>query len=124
MNCELHVSLIFTLIYFTYLSRLYAPTVCTLFHSVHSIQCVLFFVLQAEHIERETRLQAKAKLWFSMREGRITASMFKDSVRTNPDSPAKKLICQICYPQTKKFATEATRYASVLKHGKQNVKVV
>ncbi|XP_060784112.1 uncharacterized protein LOC132890853 isoform X2 [Neoarius graeffei] len=65
---------------------------------------------QAEHIERETRLQAKAKLWFSMREGRITASMFKDSVRTNPASPAKNLIRQICYPQAKKFATEATQW--------------
>ncbi|KAM4537015.1 uncharacterized protein PAE49_021422 [Odontesthes bonariensis] len=65
---------------------------------------------QAEHIERETRLQAKAKLWFSMREGRIIASMFKDSVRTNPASPAKSLIRQICYPETKKIATEATRW--------------
>ncbi|CAL8263414.1 unnamed protein product [Arctogadus glacialis] len=61
-------------------------------------------------VERETRKQAASRIWFRQRAGRITASKLKQAIRTNADKPAKSLIKAICYPESNRFSTAATRY--------------
>ena len=48
-------------------------------------------------------------LWSIYRAGRITASNFKCTVRTNPNKPYISLVNKICYPQQHAFANSATR---------------
>ena len=57
-----------------------------------------------------TREQAKCKLWYQFRAGRVTASKFKAASRTKISQPSKSLIKQICYPESTKFSTEATKW--------------
>ena len=52
----------------------------------------------------------KLKLWYRHRAGRITASNFKAASRTNLSQPSLSLINRICYPESYKFSTEATRW--------------
>lgn len=59
-------------------------------------------------VEEKTRDQARSRLWFRMRSGRITASRFKCACCTNPASPSLSLIMAICHPETTKFKTTAT----------------
>jgi hypothetical protein len=61
-------------------------------------------------VERETRKQSGSRVWFRQRAGRITASKLKQAVRTDCEKPSKSLIKNICYPETYRFSTAATRY--------------
>lgn len=61
-------------------------------------------------IELETRKQAQCKKWFQHRSGRITASKSKAAVSTSITKPSLSLIKQICYPESCKFSTQATRW--------------
>ena len=65
---------------------------------------------QAALLESSTRDQAQCKLWHQHRVGRVTASLFKSAVKTNPAMPSQSLIKRICYPQAYKFSTKSTRY--------------
>lgn len=49
-------------------------------------------------------------MWYEMRAGRITASVFKQACHSPPSKPAKSLVTQICYPDSTKFCNKATRY--------------
>lgn len=53
---------------------------------------------QAKAVESKTRDQAKSRIWFRMRAGRITASKFKSACCTDPANPSKSLIMSVCYP--------------------------
>ena len=65
---------------------------------------------QAKAVEAKTRGQAKSRLWFRMRTGRITASKLKAVCCTDPAMPAVSLIMSICYPELSKFCTEAIKW--------------
>ncbi|XP_028403990.1 uncharacterized protein LOC114526592 [Dendronephthya gigantea] len=65
---------------------------------------------QISTVERETRHQSKSKIWYRQRAGRITASKLKQVLRTNPLEPSKSLVKSICYPESYKFSTAATRH--------------
>ena len=65
---------------------------------------------QAKEVESATRDQAKSKVWYRFRTGRITASKVKTVCKTKMASPAQSLIKSICYPESSKFSTEATRW--------------
>ena len=43
---------------------------------------------EAKVVEQQTRGQAKSRLWFRMRTGRITASQFKAICHTDVNSPS------------------------------------
>jgi hypothetical protein len=65
---------------------------------------------QAKTVEAKTRDQAKSRIWFRMRAGRITASKFKSACCTDPANPSKSLIMSVCYPEVFRFSNEATRW--------------
>ena len=65
---------------------------------------------QAKEVESATRDQAKSKVWFRFRAGRITASKAKSVCKTDMANPSQSLIKGICYPESTKFSTEATRW--------------
>lgn len=65
---------------------------------------------QAKAVEILTRDQAKCKIWYEYRAGRITASKFKAAARTDITKPSVSLIKQISYPESTKFSTEATKW--------------
>ena len=64
----------------------------------------------ADAIEKETQSQAQSRVWFDHRAGRVTASIFRAAAHTDPNKPSKSLIQRICYPQSYKFHTAATRW--------------
>ena len=90
---------------------------------------------QIEAAERETRSQSKSSLWFRMRSGRITSSVFKRVCHTDLATPSISLIMQICHPELTKFSNSATmwgcdhekvaidQYQSISKHSHQDFKV-
>lgn len=63
---------------------------------------------EAKLVEAKTREQARSKLWFRMRSGRITASRFKAVCSTNLELPSFGLVMSICHPEVTKFKTAAT----------------
>ena len=68
--------------------------------------------ITAEHanmLEKATRSQSNSTLWFRHRTGRITASRFKAAAHTNIAEPSKSLIRAVCYPESIRFSTEATK---------------
>ena len=65
---------------------------------------------QCELVERQTRKQASSRVWFEQRRGRITASKLKAACHTNIEKPSKSLIQGICYPESHRFSTAATRW--------------
>ena len=65
---------------------------------------------EADNVEKATRAQASSKQWFRFRSGRITASKMKNVCRTNPDQPAQSLIQSVCYPESCRFSTAATKW--------------
>lgn len=65
---------------------------------------------QAKNIECTTREQARSKLWFKYRAGRVTASKFKSAACTDVSQPSKSLIKTICYPESYVFTSAATRW--------------
>ena len=62
------------------------------------------------HLEEITHSQANSKVWMRFRSGRITASRFHQAVHTDPHKPALSLVRAICYPNTVRFTTAATKY--------------
>ena len=65
---------------------------------------------QARAVEAKTRDQAKSRIWFRMRAGRITASKFRSACCTDPANPSKSLIMSVCYPQLFRFSNKATEW--------------
>ena len=63
----------------------------------------------------ETKEQSKSALWFSMRAGRVTASMFYDACHTCIEKPAPSLIRTIRTPQAQCFKSAATSWGIVNK---------
>ncbi|ELU16729.1 hypothetical protein CAPTEDRAFT_217374 [Capitella teleta] len=61
-------------------------------------------------LECMTRTQSNSKSWFAYRSGRITASVFRSAVTTDPANPAVSTIKRVCYPDAYKFSTAATRW--------------
>jgi hypothetical protein len=64
---------------------------------------------QAQNLEMKTREQSKSKLWNKYRAGRVTASIFKQVSMSDPSNPSISLIKKVCYPDTIKFHSNATR---------------
>jgi len=65
---------------------------------------------QARNIEASTRDQAQSKTWFHYRAGRITSSKFKAAAHTDLSQPSQSLIKCICYPESYRFSTKATKW--------------
>lgn len=65
---------------------------------------------QALLIEQATRAQAKCKLWFQYRAGRITASRMRSVCFTSVTKPSKSLLAAICHPEVHKFTTSSTAW--------------
>ena len=65
---------------------------------------------EAIAVEMKTRDQARSRLWFRMRAGRITASKFKVACSTDPSSPSLSLVMSICYPERMRFSSDATSW--------------
>ncbi|XP_066288919.1 uncharacterized protein [Branchiostoma lanceolatum] len=63
---------------------------------------------ETQSIEENTRLQSKSALWYKQRAGRITASNLKSACHTDPDKPSMSIIKKVCYPESQKFASDAT----------------
>ena len=63
-----------------------------------------------KQIEERTRKQAKSKIWFQQRAGRVTASRLKAAVVTNIAQPSQSLIKAVCYPESTCFKSDATTY--------------
>ncbi|XP_060771536.1 uncharacterized protein LOC132882266 [Neoarius graeffei] len=109
------------------LSELYDPVHLGLSYPDLLLECEAAFQAlnidenQASSVEEETRKQAKSKLWFQMRAGRVTASRFKAAARTDPANPSKSLIKQICYPQAYKFTSAATEWGCQHENEARNV---
>lgn len=68
------------------------------------------------HLEELTHSQANSKLWKKFWSGQITASHYYQAVHTNPHKLALSLVRDICYPNTVRFASAATKYGC--DHGK------
>ena len=65
---------------------------------------------QAELVENNTRQQAKSKVWFQQKSGRVTASRLKSVISTDVSQPSVSLIKSICYPDGHKFFSAACTY--------------
>ena len=65
---------------------------------------------QQRHLESLTRDQSKSQVWMKYRAGRITASRLFQAVHTDPNKPAISLVRAICYPESVKFSSSATKY--------------
>ena len=65
---------------------------------------------QVNNVEKTTRSQASSREWFCQRPGRITASCLKAAVHTRVAQPSQSLIKRICYPESYKFCTPATKW--------------
>lgn len=61
-------------------------------------------------IERETIAQAKGSAFFRHRAGRIGASKCRAASHTDLSQPSQSLIKAICYPNTFRFNTAATKH--------------
>lgn len=69
-----------------------------------------------KEIEIETKNQSNSKLWYWMRAGRITASIFKICCNTKIDNPSITLMKEIAFPNLNNFSNTATEW------GKSNEK--
>ena len=65
---------------------------------------------QAIAVEKETKSQAKSKLWFKYCTGRITSSRMKAICHTNASNPSQSLIKSICYPEAFCFISKQTSW--------------
>ena len=65
---------------------------------------------EVRNAEVATRGQSKNKLWHDFRVGRVTASVMKQVCSTDPANPSQGLIMALCYPETKQFSTDATKW--------------
>ena len=62
------------------------------------------------NLDQMTCDQSKSKHWFRYRAGRITASRFKQVIRTDVHQPSLLLLKSICYPDMYKFSTQAANW--------------
>lgn len=67
------------------------------------------FPEQVEPTNAYTKDQSGNRFWYTVRSFRITASKFKQVVRTSVEHPSISLLKQICYLEAFQFSTEATR---------------
>lgn len=61
-------------------------------------------------IDEATQDQSSSELWFKLRAGRITASMFKKACITNINNPSKTTIREICDPKNNISSSQAMEY--------------
>ena len=98
------------------LTELFDPTVMTLSYPELPQQCEELYnnyvitADQAEVVEENTRQQAKSKMWFQQKSGRVTASRLKSVITTDASQPSVSLIKSICYPDAHKFYSVACSY--------------
>ncbi|XP_051266591.1 uncharacterized protein LOC127369363 [Dicentrarchus labrax] len=65
---------------------------------------------QCKLVEQETKGQASSRMWYTYRCGRVTASKFGAVIKSNENQPPKSLVKAVCYPESAKFTTAATRW--------------
>ena len=68
---------------------------------------------QARNVEVATRDQACSKEWFRYRAGRVMASKFKATAHTDLSQPSQSLPKALCYPESYRFSSVATRWGCV-----------
>ena len=71
-------------------------------------------VEQVINLEKATKKQAKSKMWFQYKAGRVTASRFKSAACTDLTRPSQSLVMAVCYPEAHKFTSAATKYVYVM----------
>ena len=65
----------------------------------------------AKALEEKTKDQARPRIWFHQRSGRVTASKLKSALCTDVTQPSQSLIKAICYLEsTSTFNSNATRW--------------
>lgn len=77
---------------------------------------------EVDQVENLTKGQTTSDLWHLVRIGRITASILKEAVNSNFDSPPPKqsLLTRICHPYKCHFDSPAVMYGrNNEKHGKR-----
>ena len=72
---------------------------------------------QVQVVDEQTRQQADCKEWHIFRTDRITAFRIKAVCRTSVEKPARSIIKAICYPDTVRFRTKATKWGCQEKDG-------
>ena len=91
----------------TPLTEFYNPNLIDAeFDDLRSACDAVFITLTEEMslaIEAATRSQAKCKLWYKYRSGRVTASRMKAVCSTAIENPSRSLIKSICYPDVCSF---------------------
>ena len=98
------------------LSDLFQETFLTLSFSDLLVKCDETFQKlsitpqQAKNLEATTCTQSLSKTWFKYRTGRITTSKFKAAAHTDSSDPSPSLIKAICYPESLKINTAATKW--------------
>ena len=65
---------------------------------------------QAELVQKNTQQQAKSKVWFQQKSGRVTASRLKSVISTDVSQPSLSLVKAICYPDAHQFYSAACSY--------------
>ena len=65
---------------------------------------------QQSNVEVATRKQHLLENWFLFRTGRITASKIYRVCHTTVTNPSISLIKEICYPESHKFKSQATKW--------------
>ena len=65
---------------------------------------------QQSNVEVATRKQPLSKSWFYFKTGRITASKIYRTCQTTVTNPSISLIKEICYPESYKFKSQATKW--------------
>lgn len=65
---------------------------------------------QCKLVEQKTKGQASSRMWYTYRCGRITASKFGAVIKSSDNQPPESLVKAICYPESAKFTTAATRW--------------
>jgi len=65
---------------------------------------------QARNVEMASRDQSYFKVWLLFRAGRVTASKLKAACHTDFFQPSQSLIKAICYPESSKFISKATKW--------------
>ena len=102
--------------YPTVLSELYNEESDSLLRGELLQKCEDFFenvtvtTEEALNCEKVTRQQANSKQWFNFRVGRATASRAKRVCRSSPENPSKRLIKEICYPNSETFFAKQIKW--------------
>jgi hypothetical protein len=61
-------------------------------------------------VESNTKSQSNNSLWFKLRIGRVTASVFKNVCRTSVENPSKSLLKKMFFPDTEVLKVKAVEY--------------